>query len=456
VDGQADSSDKSRVAQRLGRTPDTRAVRVAMLVAGALALVFLFLLALSPVVREETARGLHPIANAALPLAFLLVPYLTAFLLLARTDRRGLVASGAGISSVLFVALILVSRWSLLLVFTWAGLSGNAYLIAALAVLILFFADAVWVLWCSLRHAANSWASFLAAAAVTVGYLWFGFPVIQLWAYRSAQRQQQARAAQTMTYLQARDAARSALESLTACLIEYRASQPAGEFPSSLSNLPRSLTLPSGQPCDSALADPGAVPQYRFIYSPEKDAASGKLIGFRLLAMPVGKGMDYVNPMLSDARGRIFVYERWFATEQGEHLVPLLTEQPSDLDNSRLLQLRAELQFSMKNKGLERPPPSLAAWHTNSDAEATDAPDSLKEGPYLVKYLPPRLEDPTRFALSARCQSYGEKCIRSFFLGYDGGVHQTVEPRSATAEDPLIPDCEKYGQTCRDVDWAVP
>ena len=185
--------------------------------------------------------------------------------------------------------------------------------------------------------------------------------------------------------------------------------------------------------------------------------ASGKITDFRLLAMPGRKGLDYVNPMLSDSRGRIFVYERWFATEQGEHLEPLLTEQPDDWGASRVFALRSDIRFAMKNKGMELPPSSLSELQLSTSTEgAGSSPDTLNEGPYTVQYLAPRPGISGGFALSAVCQSYGDKCIRSFFLDYDGDIHQATEPRRATANDRLIPDCEKYAQTCRDVDWPVP
>lgn len=46
--------------------------------------------------------------------------------------------------------------------------------------------------------------------------------------------------------------------------------------------------------------------------------------------------------------------------------------------------------------------------------------------------------------------------MRSFLVDQDSETHLTSEPRQPTAQDPAIPDCEKYAQTCRDIDWPLP
>jgi hypothetical protein len=427
------------------------------LVAGAFAVAYLCLLAKSPLIPEQRAKGLHPFSNSAPFLVFLLLPYVMALKLVGKSSRRDLVASGAGISLVLFGAMLLGAPSSVLLVLTWAGLSGDPYLFTGLVMLIAFFADAGWVVWCSFRLGKSSRTRFLTAACVTGVYLGVGIPAITLREFRSAQHQEKQRAAETISSWRQRDAARSAVECLTGCLIQYRENQPSDEFPQSLTNLPIGLRLPNGKVCDPELAKPGALSDYTITYTPEPDPASGKITDFRLLAMPGRKGLDYVNPMLSDSRGRIFVYERWFATEQGEHLDPMLTEQPDDWVASRVLALDSSVRFAMKNKGMERPPSSLSELQlSTSPEEAGSSPNILNEGPYTVQYLAPPPGSSGGFALSAVCQSYGDKCIRSFFLDYDGDIHQATEPRPATTHDPLIPDCEKYAQGCRDVECSVP
>jgi hypothetical protein len=61
-----------------------------------------------------------------------------------------------------------------------------------------------------------------------------------------------------------------------------------------------------------------------------------------------------------------------------------------------------------------------------------------------------------RFALSVQRQSYGQYCLRSYFLDYDGVLHTTGEPRQATANDPSALECEQNDSSYKDVVWPVP
>jgi len=166
--------------------------------------------------------------------------------------------------------------------------------------------------------------------------------------------------------------------------------------------------------------------------------------------------LDRVNPILSDRRGSIYVYERWFDMDLGEKPVPQFDQEPDDFVASNLFLLRLEIRTFLKKNGGGQPPSSLSQLgQATPDVQITD-PNSRREGPYILKYFAPRANDPGRYAISADCQSYGDACIRSFFLDYGGEVHQTAEPRAATAQDPFLPECEKFAQTCRDLDWPVP
>jgi hypothetical protein len=49
--------------------------------------------------------------------------------------------------------------------------------------------------------------------------------------------------------------------------------------------------------------------------------------------------------------------------------------------------------------------------------------------------------------------SYGEDCLRSYFLDYDDIKHATAEPRPATAQDPGLLPCET-AQVCHDTVWT--
>jgi len=100
------------------------------------------------------------------------------------------------------------------------------------------------------------------------------------------------------------------------------------------------------------------------------------------------------------------------------------------------------------------PPAMLSKMSEYSDKSANN--ETLTEGPYLLEYSPPKAGTANAYTISAVCESYGDACIRSFYLDQNGEIHETSEPRRPTVQDRLIPDCEKYAQTCRDIDWPQP
>jgi len=359
------------------------------------------------------------------------------------------IASGTGVALALFGAFVLISPGALVMVFVWAGLSRNPMLLAELGVLVVLTLVSAWVVWCAIRQMKNSSSAFWASACATVFYLFIGSPAVKLKEFRAQQHAEEVHTAETLNYYGASATAHKAIASLTGCLIQYQAAQPKREFPASLSE------IPEGPGCDTNLAKPGAIPYYTLTYSPQRDPAGG-VTDFQLSAIPIKKGLDRVDPIQCDKRGTVFVYERWFAMDQGgENLQPVLDEEPNDFLASKISSLRLEINSFMKNSGDGRPPSSLSQLAPANPNEKADDPDSRRADPYVLKYLVSR-DNGLRYAIAADCQSYGNACMRSFFLGYDGEVHQTPEPGPATAQDPLIPDCEKFAQSCRDVDWPIP
>lgn len=428
--------------------PSSRKLQIAMIAAFVL---FALLSVLTfPVAQEQRNRGIHlTLVAELLPYAFVLLPYLAPFVLITSGNTEELRAGGAGIAAVLFGAYVLVSPGAVMMVFVWAGLSRNPMLAAALAVMVLLTANSVWIVWCALRQLRPSAGGFVAGACATAIYLFFGFPALRLKEFRAQQHAEAVHAAATLDYYSAFSKAHKAVASLAGCLIQQQAAQPKSGFPASLSEIPQ------GPGCDTSVAKPGAIPYYALVYTPQRDS-SGRIIDFQLSAIPVQKGLDRVNPILCDKRGTIFVYERWFAMDQGEMLVPLIAVEPNDFTASNLFALKNQINAFIKSSGGGSAPPSLAQFAPPTADGPTTDPDSQKSGPYVLKYLPPRKNDPARYAISATCHSYIDECMRSFFLDYDGETHQTAESRPATAQDPLLPDCDKFGQTCRDVDWPIP
>jgi hypothetical protein len=76
---------------------------------------------------------------------------------------------------------------------------------------------------------------------------------------------------------------------------------------------------------------------------------------------------------------------------------------------------------------------------------------------YAVTYFAPSATAADSFAISLQCISYGNGCLRSYFLDYDGMIHATPEPRAATDQDPGLLPCEAalpHSVDCRDPVWT--
>lgn len=435
------------------RLPRTLAIQVALLIAGAL-VAFIDYAIHATVARELAAHGISlSFFDRLLEYIFFLVPFLTAFALLTWRKNRFTVASGAGLAFGLFGVVLLASIGLGLTVFLWAGLSGSRLVAYALLAVVLLFVVSAFIVVCALFQIKLSASAFLTAGAVTVVYTFFGYHALLSRETRIQEKQQRAIETQNSASAQTSFDAHRALTLLTACVIEYRHSQAATSFPASLNAIPGNFKLPNGVACDSNLAKPGAIPNYTFTYTPQQDSSGARFTDFRLLAMPLKKGLLRVDPMLADRRGRIFTYVGWSVTDKNRDFSPPLAE-TNDLDTSKLFSLRAQIRAFMQNNGGK--PPAAVSDLNPLPGDPTADPETLREGSYELRYFSPASADPTRYSTSALCQSYGEVCIRSFFLDKDGEIHQTVEPREATAHDPLIPDCQKFVQTCRDIEWRMP
>src|SRR3979411_2807220 len=121
-------------------------IRVAMI--SALAVFAVCSILLSPVWQEQRNKGIHITLFAeGFPYAFVLLPYLTAFVLVAWGKKQELIVGGAGVALALFGAFVLMSPRALAMVFVWAGLSRNSMLLAAFGVLELLLLASASVTW---------------------------------------------------------------------------------------------------------------------------------------------------------------------------------------------------------------------------------------------------------------------------------------------------------------------
>ena len=399
-----------------------------------------------------TANGFSdPLWMVILWIALPLVPYILSALLLSGRSEESK-AAGAGVVAALFA-------WGLVAAITmFLGASlrfGPApYIGQELIANLVFFVCSVWILVSAFRIAAKGgWGMFFLSATATLICMAGLSHFLSTTGTTLDRRYEQRKAETESGRLQPTYDARQILARLAACLISYHATHPGAGFPESLDALPHDLQLPQGTVCNATVAGDGSVPNYTFTYTPLKDSSSPNFTDFRLVAMPLRKGVPRVDPIAVDGRGRIFSYMGWSVTEQQPSVVPTPVESQDDLQMSGIFYLRDVIRLFMRTNG-GTPPVMLSKMPEFSDKSAYN--ETLTGGHYRLEYFPPAVGAADKYMISAVCQSYGDICLRSFFLDQNGEIHETSEPRQPTAEDPLIPDCEKDAQTCRDIDWPVP
>jgi len=397
--------------------------------------------------RVTLGRALPPWVNY-LELAFLLLPHTAAFLLLH--SRRGrLIAAGAGIAAAFSGICLLLSPFMFMSMFLVTALSGVGHhadpgFLHADACLVAFLALDVWILVAGFLIARIEWTMFFVAGFVTFLYLSASFPRLRMINYREEQNAERKHERGFEKTLEPAGLARQRILSLTDCLLQAHMVDPNAPFPHSLSDFPQ------GPGCSSAPSE-DKIPGYAFSYEPRPNT-SGKIADFRLTAVPKARGVYSRNPLMTDRSGIVFIDYPWEVNS-----IPKIMVIPSDRFYAQIDHVKSNIQMYMSKNGLTAAPASLTEEMILPQGQSPTLEDGgtrITTMWYDMRYLPAKTGDPKKFALSAQCKRYGQSCLRSFFMDYDGNVHGTGEPREATVKDPPSPKCEEV-QTleCTDIFW---
>jgi hypothetical protein len=431
----------------------TSQFRTALIAAFVATCAFSFFWSTSAAVQHDRANNVRasvPVWIFLLGAGFFSAPYLISWVLISRREPKS-IAGGAGVACGFFGGFLLVSPYALMAMSLFVGMSAwngppDLGLLAAGVTLLVYMAISLWIVWAACKIGKVQWNSFGAAVGVTAFYLYFGFQSLGLTAFRGQRGAEQKRVQNEMELYKPAILAREKIIGLTACLLRNHMLHPEAEYPASL-NPP-----PADWACQTKFAT-DAVPEFRLNYEPQKDAATGRVTDFQLTAMPGQKGIRGREPLLIDSRGIVFVDYPW----EMENVTAKVMVMPSDLSNSQMSFLKFNLDRYIKEKNNGLPPATISADIDGSTAYETPVLEPgrtrLEARDYRTLYFPPKAGDPDRFALSAQCKRYGEICLRSYFVDYDGSFHATGEPRPATAADPAPPRCEKIDGECEDMIW---
>ena len=430
----------------------TSALRIALIAAFVATCVFFVFFFVSAAFQHDRANGhaAEPMWVVLLAAGFLLAPYIVSWFLLSTREPKA-VATGAGVAGGFFGAFLIVSPYAVMVMLMFLGLSATDRgadhgLMAAGLTLLVFMAISLWIVRSAFRIGKTQWNAFGVAIGATAFYLFFGFQSLSLTAFRGQRHAEQKRVQSEMEMYKPAMLARQKVLALSACVLRHHMLHPAAGYPASIDPLPPAYN------CEPSLpADP--IPEFTFIYTPQTDPAAGRVTDFQLTGMPGQKGVRGREPLLIDSRGIVFVDYPW----EMHDVTPKVMVMPSDLPNSQLDSLKLNLDFYMRDKSNGVAPASLSSAIFPSPAFeppiVEEGRTRLESRDYEILYWPPKAGEPSRFAISARCKRYGEICLRSYLIDYDGSIHATGEPRQATAEDPAPLRCENANSECEDVIW---
>jgi hypothetical protein len=392
---------------------------------------------------------------SAVPLVFLCeLPLAIALIALRSGSARERAVRSAGIAfgAALTFAVIIPPLLFLTMMSIWEFAGTYRGLVAFEKFLPVCLISALWLLVCAFSQRNDNRHAFLKSAGVGVACIVFALALMAAASVPGSAEVKSKKAHQSAAF-----SGEMHVRAVAACLIRHQFLHPEQGFPSSLSN------IGSEWNCDPKLADPWAFPGYWMLYSVVIDPSSHRAVDFRVQAIPLERG----EWAAADRRGEVLQF-----TSVGENAVRKKPVNTSGrpyvmaVDPHEILPVVYDVQNSvreyMRAHDPTRAPSSLAGLferqQSGSFCDNDDPKQRLVEAETgrvcdKIDYFPPASESADSFAVSVACTSYGQECIRSYFLDYEGTVHATSEPRAATARDPILLPCETV-QVCDDPVWT--
>ncbi len=242
------------------------------------------------------------------------------------------------------------------------------------------------------------------------------------------------------------------------CLIRHHSLHPDEGFPSSLSDIKPDWN------CEPEISDPWAMHGYWILYFPV-DRSSNGFQDFR-----VGAILPEQSRLVSAADKRGEVLRFTGPSQNRGHFEVDTVEADGNSSFLALFTLRDTVKTYMSAHDPANAPSSLDGvvdllqWSRRCEEEGTTPQDRVigRGGTgfcYTISYFPPSASPDANFALSVQCINYGDGCLRSYFLDYDGKIHATSELRAATAQDAELLPCEaaaaRYSSICNDPVWTA-
>jgi hypothetical protein len=355
-------------------------------------------------------------------------------------------AAGAGVAGGLFLFILMLSPAMLLGSVVAFGMSNAPSGRWGAISLLGLIAASIWVATSAKGMKDLHRTAFLIGLLATVLYMTSGLQFIRNAEYQWDRQMKQQKTAAMVEQMKPAGNAQGTITSLAVCLETNHAANPSAGYPSSLDPPPAGWTCPTKFATD-------AVAGFTFSYTPLTHAKNRRVADFHLAAFPLFVDVSS-RAFMVDSRGISFAEGALGTSTQ------CIRAFTGERRLSQIDQMKKNIDLYLKDHGLAAAPDTLNAEIVGADFgfEIPTVEDNgmrLRTKNFMTRYFPPQAGDPNRFALSVQCQSYGQNCLRSYFLDYDGVVHGTGEPRQATADDPPALECEQNDQRCQDVGWSI-
>jgi hypothetical protein len=299
---------------------------------------------------------------------------------------------------------------------------------------------------------------------LSLGYVLVGLPVFLKIAGGVETRELAKRDERSKHYAQATVDVRQLLRRVQNCLYWYESEHPNEGFPRNLGALG-----PVGTGCFDTTAMTGRLAHSRVRYAAGVPDSTGRVTGFWLVAEPTSEEAFWRRQYYADESGVVYYADllgrddsMFYHRKAPDSPLPppgdLLAIVDSPVQELRAVQecLRKPVDYlgivypvRLESRGCAK-----TEW-INADGEmflSVSSPfgNQVMGGTYSLVYRPRRTLTETTAAgyiMEARPVQFGVDGVRSYWTDELGRIHWTRQNRAATADDPVIEECD-VGRPC--------
>ncbi len=300
--------------------------------------------------------------------------------------------------------------------------------------------------------------------AISVGYVLVGLPVFLKIASNVETREIAKRDERSKHFAQANVDVRKLLRRVQNCLYWYESEHPNEGFPRDLG-----AVGPGGTACFDTASMTGTLAHSRVRYAANAPDSTGRVTGFWLVAEPMSEEAFWRKQYYADESGVVYYADllgrddaMFYHRKAPDSPLPPPGEQLEIVDSpvQELRSIQECLHQPIDYQGIVFPVRVESRGCTRREWIDADGDmlfsvssrfaSDVMGGTYSLVYRPRRALTETTAAgyiMEARPVEFGVDGVRSYWTDELGRIHWTRENRAATADDPVIEECD-LGRPC--------